>query len=37
MRKKRTAYLLLLPLMGVTALALLACGSVLAQTTTVRP
>lgn len=31
MRKKRTACLLLLPLLAVTALALLACGSVLAQ------
>ncbi len=37
MRKKRTAYLLLLPLMGVTALALLACGSVLTQSLGVVP
>ena len=37
MRKKRTAYLLLLPLMGVTALALLACGSVLTQSLGVIP
>ena len=31
MRKKRTAYLLLLPLAGVTALVLAACAGVLAQ------
>lgn len=37
MRKKRNAYLLLLPLMGVTALALLACGSVLTQSLGVIP
>lgn len=37
MRKKRTAYLLLLPLTGVTALALLACGSVLTQSLGVVP
>ena len=37
MRKIRTAYLLLLPLMGVTALALLACGSVLTQSLGVVP
>lgn len=37
MRKKRTACLLLLPLMGVTALALLACGSVLTQSLGVIP
>ena len=37
MRKKRTAYLLLLPLMGVTALAMLACGSVLTQSLGVVP
>lgn len=37
MRKKRTAYLLLLPLMGVTALALLACGSVLTQSLGIVP
>ena len=37
MRKKQTAYLLLLPLMGMTALALLACGSVLTQSLGVIP
>ena len=37
MRKKRTACLLLLPLFAVTALSLLACGSVLAQSLGVIP
>ena len=37
MRKKRTAYFLLLPLLGMTALALLSCGSVLAQSLGVVP